>query len=147
MRRWFMPVAATILAVALGAAIPATAATHGAAHRAKAANPGLSSSVRILTTPTVHYLMSDNEEGTDFYHTITTSTTSNPSNYEVRAGIFCGDEGWRFGKWANGKGGSSESCTSGVYGSEGEFEFDETHKYQLVCYIVGDPVDGQCTGG
>jgi hypothetical protein len=134
MRIRLMVAVVVILAATLGAAIPAAAVTQNSAHPARAA---------ILTTPTVDYLMSGKSDG--FYHTIATSTISNPSNYAIRAGISCNNGDEYYGAWGSGLSGSSASCPSGVYGDLAFAQFDKTHKYQLSCWVGGlDPVSGEC---
>jgi hypothetical protein len=134
MRTWLM-LAAVIVAATLGAAIPAAAATQGPAHSTH--------TVRVLTTPTVDFLMSGRSG--NFYRTITTSTIRNPSNYNIRAVIRCNDNSVHYGSWGNGLGGSVASC-SGDTGNTGYFQFDKTHKYEIGCWGVGFPASGQCTG-
>jgi hypothetical protein len=140
-RRYILTIAA-ILAAVLSAAIPATAATHGHGHSAGTVSVGRASAPKVLTTPTVDYLMQE-KDGTH-YNKISTTTVDNPSDYAIRAVMDC-ENGDHYGSWESGDGSSSASCGSDPPGYLGFFEFDKTHQYVVYCWANdSDPVSGQC---
>jgi hypothetical protein len=105
----------------------------------------LVSGTALATPPTDSYVMTGNCSGTPCGAKYT--LLNNPSNYYMRAWVQCLGGQILYGGWWKGIGQSSStgSCaTYGTYAGESGFQYDKTHKYQVVCWAVGDPNSGKC---
>jgi hypothetical protein len=98
---------------------------------------------RVATAPTADYTMSSPCSGS--YCTVTISIDSNPDAYNIRAWMICvPSNNIHYGGWHT-SGTSTAGCgTNGGHGFDAGFQYDKTHQYQVVCWIVGGPRSGSC---